>query len=344
MPEKKTDSRHGPGADPFDERIAHPFRRRFRLLGRQFEFQSNSRRLLSLVDEAYRDLPAHVLEAGRSAFRIRLHSSAHASPGARAHPPPMRMQGGAGLLFGGMDAANFAVLDPAHRRGLVVVSKELLAYPYHARYELIEFAVFTLACRAQRLIPLHAACIGRAGAGLLLIGDSGAGKSTLALLCAARDMGLVTEDATFIHPRRLLCTGVANFLHLRDSSLRFVQDAALVRRIRQSPVIERRSGVRKHELDLRRSGLGLAASPPRLHAVVFVSPRPARGTLLTRLPATRARQRMRLGQSYARSLPGWSTFEQKLRDVPCYELRRGRHPAEAVDALDGLLPARHSAR
>jgi serine kinase of HPr protein (carbohydrate metabolism regulator) len=57
---------------------------------------------------------------------------------------------------------------------------------YLTRYELIEFAVFTLAQRVQGLVPLHAACVGRAGRGLLLMGGSGAGKSTLALHCLAR--------------------------------------------------------------------------------------------------------------------------------------------------------------
>ena len=55
-----------------------------------------------------------------------------------------------------------------------------------ARYEMLEFAVFTLASRVQGVVPLHAACIGRRGRGLLLMGDSGAGKSTAALLGLAQ--------------------------------------------------------------------------------------------------------------------------------------------------------------
>ena len=86
-------------------------------------------------------------------------------------------------------------------------SPGLLDWPYHARYELLEFAVFTLAYRGAGLIPIHAACVGRAGRGLLLVGASGTGKSTLATLSALRGLEFLTEDAAFVRPRDLLATG-----------------------------------------------------------------------------------------------------------------------------------------
>ena len=55
----------------------------------------------------------------------------------------MQVQSGAGLICGVMDASNYVVLDPVQRRALVVASEDMLLWPYHLRYELIEFAVFT---------------------------------------------------------------------------------------------------------------------------------------------------------------------------------------------------------
>ena len=37
-------------------------------------------------------------------------------------------------------------------------------------------AVFTLAARVQQLVPLHAACVGLKGRGVLIMGASGAGN------------------------------------------------------------------------------------------------------------------------------------------------------------------------
>ena len=78
------------------------------------------------------------------------------------------------------------------------MSPGMLRYPYHARYELIELAMVTLASRAQSLVPLHAACVGVRGTGLLLIGASGAGKSTLALHALFSGMQLLSEDSAFV--------------------------------------------------------------------------------------------------------------------------------------------------
>ena len=93
----------------------------------------------------------------------------------------------------------------------MVVTPRMLRFPYHTRYELIEFAVFTLAARVQRLVALHGACVGRAGRGVLLLGPSGAGKSTVTLQCLIEGLGILSEDSVFVTPDTLLATGVSNF-------------------------------------------------------------------------------------------------------------------------------------
>lgn len=241
------------------------------------------------------------------------------------------------MLCGTTSTSDFAVVAPDYRSALVVISQDMLRFKYHTRYELIEFAVFTLAARSQGLVPLHGACVGRDGRGLLLIGDSGAGKSTAALHCLLRGMDFLTEDSVFVAPDRMLATGVANFLHIRCDSLHSLP-ASSASMIRRSPVIRRRSGVEKFEIDLRRPEFRLAARPLKVAAVVFISKQPARRVnLLTRLRGQETVARLQNNQPYAVSQPGWTTFRKRIATVPSFELRRGRHPAEAADALQELL-------
>jgi hypothetical protein len=324
-------------ADPFHERAPPSSRTRMQLLGGRFEFECGSPELRRMVDWAYAGLPRHQLSAVVPRIRVRLALAPSARPRSRVAPSRIETLGGAGLLCGTTSSSDFAVMSPDHRSALVVVSREMLGFEYHTRYELIEFAVFTLAARSQGLVPLHGACVGADGRGLLLIGDSGAGKSTASLQCLLRGMDFLTEDSVFVTPDRMLATGVANFLHIRCDSLHSLpaSSAALIRR---SPVIRRRSGVEKFEVDLRRPEFHLAARPLRVVGVVFLSPQPAhKGVLLTRLRGREAVARLQKSQPYAASQPEWSTFRKRVAAAPAFELRRGRHPAEAADALQGLL-------
>ena len=193
--------------------------------------------MLRLVDAAFEGLPRHRLSAisPRLSVTLVLGSGARRRTRGRTEPPPLGMFSGAGLVGGATDRSDFVVLSPLERSALVVLSESMMRFSYHARYELIEFAVFTLAARAQRLVSLHAACVGRGGRGVLLMGASGAGKSTLALLSLLEDFDFVSEDSVFVTPDTLLATGAANFLHVRADSLRWVDGARDAAAIRASP-------------------------------------------------------------------------------------------------------------
>jgi hypothetical protein len=331
-------------ADPFRERSASMIREPFHLLGARFRFEANSRALLRLVDSAYAGLPRHRLSAEAPRLRIGLQLSPHgrSRPKRRLEPSPLEMFSTGGFLGGATESSDFVVVSPRERAALVLVSPQMLRSPYHTRYELIEFAVFTLATRTQGLVSLHAACVGRGGRGILLMGPSGAGKSTVALLCLLQGLDFLSEDAVFVAPDTLQVTGIANFLHVRADSLRWVERAGDAAPIRNSPVIRRRSGVRKFELDLRSGNYRLAASPLRIGAVVFLSAeKSADGALLRRLSKTSLLARLTSAQAYASSQPGWATFARRLCDLGGFELRRGRHPLEAVQALRSLLAGRN---
>jgi len=328
------------GADPFCERPAdHRHSVCRQILGGCFRFDSTSEALLDLVETAYDGLPSHHLPGAAPEFRIELRLLPRQVPPNAVEPPPVRVQSGAGLLCGVMDASNYVVLAPEQRRGLVVASEDMLGHPYHLRYELIEFAVFTLATRGLDLVPLHGACFGARGRGILLLGTSGSGKSTLALHSLLQGMDFLAEDAVFVQPESMLATGVANYLHVQADALRFVDDEATRRWINDAPVIRRRSGVEKFEADLRQGRGRLAAVPLELVGAVFVSAQPADDpdVLLSVIPPHEIADRLRADQAYASGQPGWHRFEQQMMRLGAHQLRRGRHPRNAATALRRLL-------
>ncbi len=333
--------------DPFLERRRASLRERFGLLGGQFSFETDDARLLRIVQQAYSRLPPHRFTAAAPRFVVRLVLTCVAHPSSRTEgePPPFRPVAGAGIPCGAMDGANFVTVSPDQRSALVVVSAQMLEFPYHVRYEMLEFAVYLLASRAQGLVALHAACLGRGGQGILLLGPSGAGKSTLSLHCLLQGLDFLAEDSVLVRPDGLLATGVANFLHARADSLRFVTDPGCVTAIRKSPVIRRRSGVEKFEIDLRHPQYRLASTPLQIGAVVFLSPRSAPAhALLTPLRMAPLRQQLAASQPYAANQSGWGDFSRQVCQLPAFELRRGRHPLQAVEALEKLLPSRPGSR
>ncbi|MDG2536335.1 serine kinase [Dyella jiangningensis] len=325
--------------DPFLERVDGRDVVRAQVLGGDFCFESDSPELLQLVRLAYEGLAPHQLPVSAPAFHIELRLLPGRPVNGSAEPPAVRAQSGAGLLCGVMDECNYVVMSPEQGSALVVASRDMLANPYHLRYELIEFAVFTLATRRLGLVPLHGACVGLNGRGVLLLGASGSGKSTVALHSLLRGLEFLAEDAVFVEAESLVATGVANFLHVKSDALGFVDDGAVQSWIREAPVIRRRSGVEKYEADLRRAPLPVASGSLELIATVFVSGRRAEDSrqLLRAMPADAIGARLWADQPYARGQPGWQIFQQHMIERGAYELQRGPHPQAAVDALLTLL-------
>jgi hypothetical protein len=326
-----------PTADPFGERRRPRRRLRVRVLGGEFEFVSDSPELLRIAASAYARVPPQRLSRRRARFEVRLVLGPERRPAAHVAPPVQPLAAGK-LLIGAVAGASFMAVDARRRSALVLVSPELLRFPYLVRYELIEFAVYCLAARAQRLVPLHAACVGSAGTAALLLGASGAGKSTLMLHALQAGLCFLAEDSVLVEPRGLRATGVPNFLHLRLDGPRFLAGTALGAALRKAPLIVRRSGVRKYELDIRRGPFALARAPQRLRALIFLTARRARGPdLLRRLPPAALPARLEKDQPYAAGQPGWSGFIRAAARLPAFELRRGAHPRAAVAALAALL-------
>jgi hypothetical protein len=324
--------------DPFNEHGLRELTWRGRVLGARCEFSSDDRELLGIAEEAFARVPQHrgSRDTGQT-LRITLRRVHAGVAPTRALPPSPRLSSGAGLLFGHIDSRSFAVIDPRAARALVQVDSSLLRHRQLVRYELIEFATVTLATRARELVPLHAGCVGADGRGVLLLGASGSGKSTLALHSAFAGLEFLAEDSVFVEPATLRATGLSAFVHARGNALGLIEDSRRRQIVRSSPRILRRSGVRKHEIDLRQGIAHLARAPLRIVAAVVLSARRARDTQpLVRLTTTQLRRVLRSEQPYAVDQPGWREFERRLLSVGGYRLDRTT-PESAVAALRALL-------
>jgi len=330
-----------PPADPFGERVRGLRRWRCRLLGADFVFETDNEAVERLVRQAFEDLPRYHLTPQVSTLHVRIVLRRRPAKRTRGVPPPPIFTGGADIVTATIDAENYAVLAPRQGSALLVLSSDMLRHGYHVRYELLEFAVITLAVRALGLVPLHAACVSLRGRAVLLVGKSGSGKSTLSMNAAAAGLELVSEDNLFVEPGRLRAASLPNYLYVRADTPGRLLPAGLARHLRRSNLIRRRSGVRKRSLDLRRAGLVVASRAPRIVAIVLLTSRPARaGRLAVRQPASGALKRLRAMQAYAAARPEWPRFARKLARLPCFELRRGAHPAEAIAELKVLLRRR----
>jgi hypothetical protein len=206
------------------------------------------------------------------------------------------------------------------------------------RYELIEFALVTLASRAQELIPLHAACVGQGGAGTLLMGASGTGKSTLCLQSLSSGIQILSEDSAFVHASSMLVTGTSNYLHIQKGALEFLEQDSLKRKLLQFPLIRRRSGLSKIEIDLRTLKGSTVRAPLRVAAAVFLSRRASTPkSALRPLGQQELLGRLRREQPYAMNLPNWRTFERRLASIPAFELRRTKRVDSGILELQELL-------
>ena len=123
--------------------------------------------------------------------------------------------------------------------------------------------------------------------------------------------------------------------------MRWLGRSRAVDAIRKSPVIRRRSGVKKFELDLRRDGFRLAKSPLKIVGAVILSPESAGNRPLLK-PISRSALLSNLAdtQAYAANQSQWREFRRNATGLEAFELRRGRHPREAVDALRSFLARR----
>jgi hypothetical protein len=327
--------------DPFGEKGRRAMRWRARVLGASIEFSSNRRELLRIAREAFaRVPPLRWPHETRRTLRISLqHVKENESPRWTRPPKPV-LSSGAGLLCAHIDACNYVIIDTRSASALVQVGDSMLSHRQLVRYEMIEFAAIMLATREQGLVALHAGCVGAGGRGVLLLGASGTGKSTLTLNAALDGLDFLAEDSVFVHPETLRATGLSAYTHAREDALALIGDPRLRRAARRAPRIERRSGVRKREIDLRDGPARLASAPLRIVSTVVLSARPARGsTALVPLSMAQLKRVLRAEQPFAAARPGWREFERRVLRAGGFRLHR-TPPRQGARCLRELLGKR----
>ncbi len=101
------------------------------------------------------------------------------------------------LLVWVADDSNYGIVDLARNTTEIVVSTAALHHPLYLRYFFLEAAA-SCHISTRYTTPVHGACVGFDGRGVLLCGDSGAGKSTLSFACARAGWTFLTDDGSFL--------------------------------------------------------------------------------------------------------------------------------------------------
>ncbi len=115
-------------------------------------------------------------------------------PGDELSPQPVhRAQGHLYTIVASQ--RNYACLDLDAGYGYAWLTRATVAD--HAWFRWFYLDGMTGCSLAQRhFVPMHAACIARRGAGILLFGPSGMGKSTLSYACARSGWTFISDDCT----------------------------------------------------------------------------------------------------------------------------------------------------
>jgi hypothetical protein len=184
-------------------------RARFHPLGHPVEIVTNSEAVLAAAHTAWDDWPS-LFCAAPVPFEIETHDGP--APATRPH-----FEGPPGRFRVWCDGDNTAEFEFTARRGRMRISEGLVAEP-RFRHDFLIPLVLT-ALDSVFFIPLHAACVARAGKSVLLCGDSGAGKSTLAYACARRGWTFLSDDVIHLAPGgQRIGVGGSRYIHLREPS------------------------------------------------------------------------------------------------------------------------------
>ena len=284
---------------------------------------TNSRHVLDAAREAWSHYPRQLYPCAAIEFRVVVKPEGPLSrePSHRAH----------GHLYTALaDADNLACCDLEALRASIFVSERTAADHNRLRWCFVESLAYMLL--AQRyVVPVHAACVARENAGVLLCGPAGAGKSTLAYACARAGWRYLADDAVFLLPddERRIAIGQRRQFRLRPDAPRlFPELAVLVPRVRANG----RVGI---EAPLDSSTRIKAAGSARIMNVIVLDRRGTGKADLQPIPAEEVTARL------LRDMPSYGAevnamherCVRRLEGVPSFRLRYSGL-ADAVECLD----------
>ncbi len=108
---------------------------------------------------------------------------------------PSRFQSRGDSFFITAGGRNSAAGSTRNRSASAKVARNAAADHAYLIYHFLDAMAYSI-ITAAHLTPMHAGCVARAGAGVLLCGDSHSGKSTLAYACARAGWTFVSDDAS----------------------------------------------------------------------------------------------------------------------------------------------------
>jgi hypothetical protein len=323
-------------ADPLLEDVPMPYCVMLHALGVPVEFQSNHRLLIELAEEAYRGLPAAIGETS-SPLHVRLLVNDDLPKSAFDLPPLPMMYSHGDTVIVAMSQADMGFGSLSQGRAMVTISPAMAQFPYNVRYELIEFVVYRLATYRLGAVGLHAACVAKGDASLVLVGPSGSGKSTLVFALMQAGWDLIAEDGLFILPDRdFVVRGVPNFVHLMDDALSMFDGHPI-----KGQRILRRSGRDKLEVDARQL-MQSARHMPRIEAplsdLIFIdfSHNGATTPQLRPINRDQTKRRIAAQQLFATRHAAWPIVLDALLNHPSYVLQRGTSVRDSVQLLSRL--------
>jgi hypothetical protein len=323
--------RLGPDNDPLLLGVDLPLYARFHPLGFPLDLTTNHPALIASAREVWDPFPCNF---DKPPLRLRL-AVMNQRVGRKALPvPQFRAQGHLITIIG--DQNNFAVCDYTKSFAFGWFTSTVVEQRAWFRWHFLEAVVYTLLDHLY-LTSVHAACVARAGAGVLLCGESGAGKSTLSYACARRGWTFSSDDsAALVHghdEHRVL--GNPYSFHFRDSA------ADVLPELRGRLAARSGNGKLTIELPAHEVPDVDAALECNIHYLVFLQRDGRRCAELCKINRAHALERMWRDRAildkpvirkHAQSL-------RKLAQLPSYELRYGDLDC-AVSKLESLVSNR----
>jgi energy-coupling factor transporter ATP-binding protein EcfA2 len=205
--------------DPLLRDLELPFAATFFPVGFPLHLVSNSRDVVDAGAESW-GMWAQEFFTRPVEMRVVVEAAGDLSP-----RPRFRMQGHLIHVVG--DAYNFGIADTNALFASIWVSQQTAQDHTWLRWFFVESIAYLLLAQ-RHLVAIHAACIARNGAGILLTGPSGAGKSTLAFACACAGFTYLGDDCTWLLSGSADRTalGRPHVARLREDSARFFPEIA----------------------------------------------------------------------------------------------------------------------
>jgi len=290
--------------------MALPHRGLFYPLGYPVEFITNDMGVLKAAEESF----GHGRRS-RTHAALQIHVGVSGGVSSACPPEPTRREYNH-LYSMVADAENQALLDLRSLINFTWVTSATVNNRLYFRYNFLEKAVYLL-LGSSVVTDLHAACVGKNGKGILLVGDSGAGKSTLAYGCARAGWTYTSDDTSYLIndwkvPRVIGHSHRARFRPSAKELFPELQRFGLTPRMEGKPSIE----VSISDLPVRHT-----AAEANVNHIVYLKRNPSAAGKLTRMPNGTATERARRELYSAGEIRAeHERILESLSDVPTYEL------------------------